>query len=121
MEDMVAHIDSSLVLGKKELGVSGKRNNKESDYSEFKELKKSLNPVNHKNGLGVIICDPIGHVLASCGQPVQALHSPLFAECMIVLCGISLADSAGLVPTVLETDSEVLVRLVNSHYDGLFL
>ncbi|KAL5775240.1 hypothetical protein ACOSP7_012797 [Xanthoceras sorbifolium] len=73
----------------------------------------SLN--NSKVGLGVIIRGSDGQVLASCGKPLKALHSPLIAKSLAVLCGISLSVDARLVPASLETDSETLVKLVNSN------
>ncbi|KAL5753257.1 hypothetical protein ACOSP7_023438 [Xanthoceras sorbifolium] len=43
-----------------------------------------INSFHQMVGLGAIICDSDGEVLASCGQSVKALNSPLIAEYMVV-------------------------------------
>ncbi|KAL5784741.1 hypothetical protein ACOSQ2_007133 [Xanthoceras sorbifolium] len=84
-------------VGKSVLVIGGKRHSEDSYITVTGEMKKCKVTPN-----------------ASYNQPVMTLHSLLVTERMAVLCGISLAEDAGLGPAIIETDSKVLIRLVNS-------
>ncbi|KAK3189322.1 hypothetical protein Dsin_028883 [Dipteronia sinensis] len=65
-------------------------------------------------GVGIIVQNHLGRVIASSSQWISASYSPLTAEAVAVLRGIALAVATGLVPFVLETDTLGLVNLVKA-------
>ncbi|KAL5851925.1 hypothetical protein ACOSQ3_007043 [Xanthoceras sorbifolium] len=77
-------------VGKSVLVIGGKRHSEDSYITVTGEMKKCKVTPN-----------------ASYNQPVMTLHSLLVTERMAVLCGISLAEDAGLGPAIIETDSKV--------------
>ncbi|KAL5750380.1 hypothetical protein ACOSP7_024983 [Xanthoceras sorbifolium] len=70
----------------------------------------------HKNctGLGVIIRDSRGLVMASCVKGFDSLYSPPIAEALAILRGITLAVETGLLLVCVESDTEFVVNLITS-------
>ncbi|KAK0579421.1 hypothetical protein LWI29_026174 [Acer saccharum] len=64
-------------------------------------------------GLGIVVRDVFGTVKLACARKLEAMFSPLVAEALAVLDGIHLAVDAGLVPFQIDTDSLIVVNLVN--------
>lgn len=67
-----------------------------------------------QSGIGVIIRDYQGHVMASLCQNFKACYKPQIVEAMAVLKGIWLAANTGLLPASLDSDALSVVNLVNS-------
>ncbi|KAL5817062.1 hypothetical protein ACOSQ3_025440 [Xanthoceras sorbifolium] len=70
----------------------------------------------HKNctGLGVIIRDSRGLVMASCVKGFDSLYSPPIAEALAILRGITLAVETGLLLVCVESDTKFVVNLITS-------
>lgn len=64
-------------------------------------------------GIGVIIRDSAGCVLASSAQVVNTKLSLVLAKVLSVLRGMRFARETGLWPCLVETDAQVEVKLVN--------
>jgi ribonuclease HI len=71
-------------------------------------------------GLGVVIRDHTGFVMASCSLPLIASFDVQAAEVMAVLRGLIFSRDCGLAPCMLETDAAVVVKWINdgSHLDS---
>ncbi|KAK3218996.1 hypothetical protein Dsin_012966 [Dipteronia sinensis] len=67
-----------------------------------------------RTGLGMVIRDHTGFVMASWAQRLEANYSPLVAEAMAIFRGITFAVEAGLVPIVVESDALAVVNLINA-------
>ncbi|TXG69190.1 hypothetical protein EZV62_004125 [Acer yangbiense] len=65
-------------------------------------------------GIGVVIRDCYGHVMASLCQSFPGLLQPQTVEAVAVLRGFRLALEAGLCPASIESDSLSVVNLINS-------
>ncbi|KAK2662089.1 hypothetical protein Ddye_000663 [Dipteronia dyeriana] len=63
--------------------------------------------------LGVIIRDSVDNVMASSAQSLWAGLSPQSTEAIVLLRGLLLARNSGLWPCSIESDTEVVVNLVN--------
>ncbi|KAK3210463.1 hypothetical protein Dsin_015169 [Dipteronia sinensis] len=63
-------------------------------------------------GLGIIIRDSKGEVLACKAVHLLAGFSPVISEAWAVLHGLRFALETGLVPCYVETDSQVVVNLL---------
>ena len=88
------------------------------DGATFKEQNKS--------GVGVVICDENGMVLASMAKQIPQLYTALEVEAMAASTTLSFATQLGFHRGILESDSLVLVLALikNSTYlstDGLLL
>ncbi|KAK2654195.1 hypothetical protein Ddye_014051 [Dipteronia dyeriana] len=68
---------------------------------------------NHVVGMGMVICDHQGYVMASGVQRLMASYSPQVVEGMVVLYGLNFAVGTGLLPTIIETDMLGVVHLIN--------
>ncbi|KAK1581615.1 hypothetical protein Q3G72_007412 [Acer saccharum] len=70
----------------------------------------------HSNmvGLGLIIRDHSGSVMASSAQGFESKLSPDVAEATGILRGINMAMESGLLPLVIESDAQHVVNLINS-------
>ncbi|KAK1577682.1 hypothetical protein Q3G72_023807 [Acer saccharum] len=69
---------------------------------------------NGRVGVGLVLRDYAGIVLASSVQPIQSPFSALVAEALAILRGLHFAFDTGLFPCTLESDAKVVVDLVNS-------
>ncbi|KAK2645061.1 hypothetical protein Ddye_020256 [Dipteronia dyeriana] len=65
-------------------------------------------------GVGVIIRDYNGMVIASCTQSIYLNYSLVLVESVVVLRGLRFAFKSGIWPCVIESDSQVVVLMVNS-------
>ncbi|KAK3193195.1 hypothetical protein Dsin_024505 [Dipteronia sinensis] len=70
--------------------------------------------MNGKIGIGVIIKDSRGEVLASGAQTIYASLSALTAEDLAVFRGLIFARDSGLSPGIIEFDAQLVVNLINS-------
>ncbi|KAL5739814.1 hypothetical protein ACOSQ2_028994 [Xanthoceras sorbifolium] len=68
-------------------------------------------------GLGVVVRNEVGLVLAAGAQPLQLCVSPQIAEAMVVLRGIQFASKMGIYPIVVECDS---LSIVNIRFQDCF-
>ncbi|KAL5804219.1 hypothetical protein ACOSQ3_031019 [Xanthoceras sorbifolium] len=67
-----------------------------------------------RTGLGVIIRDSRGIVMASYVNGFDSLYFPPIAEALVILRGITLAVQTGLLPICVELDAEFVVNLIMS-------
>ncbi|KAK3204209.1 hypothetical protein Dsin_018255 [Dipteronia sinensis] len=65
-------------------------------------------------GLGIIIHDCFGEVMAVAAMRVNAGYSPLVAEAVALLRGMEFAWDTGLHPAVVESDALGVINQVNS-------
>ncbi|KAK3220167.1 hypothetical protein Dsin_014137 [Dipteronia sinensis] len=65
-------------------------------------------------GVGLVIRDYQGMVMATSAQCICASYSPLLAEAVAVLRGITLAIETGLTPCVIETEALDVVKLIQT-------
>ncbi|KAK3211934.1 hypothetical protein Dsin_016640 [Dipteronia sinensis] len=65
-------------------------------------------------GTGAIIRNSDGMVMPSCVQVLSVSYSPLMAEALAILWGIRFVRDSGRWPCQIESDSQVVVSLVNS-------
>ncbi|KAL5797435.1 hypothetical protein ACOSQ2_002255 [Xanthoceras sorbifolium] len=63
-------------------------------------------------GLGAVIRNSDGQVMALCAKHLHIHCSVVYAEAMALLCGALLASDSGLYPAVLETDALSIIELV---------
>ncbi|KAL5766881.1 hypothetical protein ACOSP7_017498 [Xanthoceras sorbifolium] len=63
--------------------------------------------------VGIIIRNHLGLVCASAAQKMLANFSPMVAEAVALLLGISFAVNSGLCPASLASDAAVVVAAVN--------
>ncbi|KAK3200721.1 hypothetical protein Dsin_024136 [Dipteronia sinensis] len=70
--------------------------------------------MNGRVGLGIIVRDAAGNVLASSAQRVLAGFSIESAEAMAVCKGLLFAEDSGLLPVLVETDALVVVNFIKS-------
>ncbi|KAK0608384.1 hypothetical protein LWI29_029944 [Acer saccharum] len=66
------------------------------------------------SGVGVVIRDWKGEVLASCCQRFEVCFQPFIAEAVAILTGIRLALQLGLFPALLESDALAVVELISA-------
>ncbi|KAK2635971.1 hypothetical protein Ddye_030763 [Dipteronia dyeriana] len=69
---------------------------------------------NGKVGIGIIIRDAAGEVLASSALPISAGFNSQIAEATAILKGLQLGISLGLRPCVVESDCLSVVKLISS-------
>ncbi|KAK3221879.1 hypothetical protein Dsin_008904 [Dipteronia sinensis] len=74
----------------------------------------SLGMGNGKVGIGIIIRDYLGEVLASCSLPILVALALDVAEATAIFRGFIFASEAGLLPCTLESDAQVVVKLINT-------
>ncbi|KAK2654361.1 hypothetical protein Ddye_014217 [Dipteronia dyeriana] len=74
----------------------------------------SLDVQNQVVGIGLIICDSFGLVMAAAAQRIRASYSPLIAEVVAVLHGVDFAVNTGLWPLLIETDALRVVNMVKT-------
>ncbi|KAL5768514.1 hypothetical protein ACOSP7_015060 [Xanthoceras sorbifolium] len=65
-----------------------------------------------KLALGVVIRNGSGEVMLSASRTIDAGLEPSLAKAMAMLIGMKLAVEAGLLPTVVESDSLSIVNLI---------
>ncbi|KAK2636594.1 hypothetical protein Ddye_031386 [Dipteronia dyeriana] len=75
----------------------------------------AINESNRLIGVGAIEHNEEGQVLASSVQSFTAGFSPPVAEATGILRGLRFAIDFGLLPTVLESDGQWVVDLINSN------
>ncbi|KAK3224581.1 hypothetical protein Dsin_004443 [Dipteronia sinensis] len=68
-----------------------------------------------KTGIGLIIRNCFGEVIASSAQPVLAGYSHIVAEALAIFKGLQFARDTGLVPCCIESNAQVVVNLINSN------
>ncbi|KAK1553045.1 hypothetical protein Q3G72_027785 [Acer saccharum] len=69
---------------------------------------------NHRVGIGIVIRDSVGSVMASCSQFLVASFDNNVAGIMAILRGILFSKDCGLSPCVLEFDNKVVVKRVRN-------
>ncbi|KAK3217644.1 hypothetical protein Dsin_011614 [Dipteronia sinensis] len=67
----------------------------------------------NSTGVGLVIRDHCGTVVASSSQQVEAYFSPQIAEAVAILRCMIFAVDSGLVPAVIESDALGVVNFVN--------
>ncbi|KAK3230042.1 hypothetical protein Dsin_001923 [Dipteronia sinensis] len=67
-----------------------------------------------KVGIGIIVRDSSGAVMASVSQIIRAGYDPLIAEATAILRGVQLALEAGFWHCIIESNAQVIVNLINS-------
>ncbi|KAL5802996.1 hypothetical protein ACOSQ4_031301 [Xanthoceras sorbifolium] len=67
-------------------------------------------------GIGVVIRDHRGFVVALCAQGLDSLFSPSIAEALAILRGVKLAIDNGLSLFCLESDADVVVKMITSKF-----
>ncbi|KAL5761774.1 hypothetical protein ACOSP7_018038 [Xanthoceras sorbifolium] len=72
------------------------------------DLKKGL------VGLGIILIDHSGSIMAANAQKLVAGYSVTIAEALAMLKGIQFALATSLLPTIVETDSLEVVSIINN-------
>ncbi|KAH7575609.1 hypothetical protein JRO89_XS02G0162200 [Xanthoceras sorbifolium] len=77
----------------------------------------ALNSSSKLVGLGAVIRDSNGNVMAACAKRLHLLCSAAHAEALALLCGVQLAINAGLTPTISEVAH--VSRSANMVADGL--
>lgn len=65
-------------------------------------------------GLGVVVADSNGNMVAAAFQKEVFQHSVAFMEAEAVKLGIHIAQSAGCSPLILESDSQEVVGLIQN-------
>ncbi|KAK2649997.1 hypothetical protein Ddye_017486 [Dipteronia dyeriana] len=65
-------------------------------------------------GVGAVIRNHLGQVMASTAQRLEVSISTKLAEAMAILRGIVFTVDSGLVPTVIESNALSVVSLINS-------
>ncbi|KAK3230518.1 hypothetical protein Dsin_002399 [Dipteronia sinensis] len=70
-----------------------------------------------KVGLGIIIRDGVGVVLACRSMPIMAGFSPLISKALAILYGLLFALDVGLVLCLVETDAQVIANLLRNDAD----
>ncbi|KAK2649436.1 hypothetical protein Ddye_016925 [Dipteronia dyeriana] len=91
-----------------------------SFIQEFRDVNfpEAKSPVsadgNGKVGLGIIIHDGGGEVLACRAVPILADFSPVISEALAILHGLRFALEIGRVPCLVETDSLVIINLLRN-------
>ncbi|KAK3213054.1 hypothetical protein Dsin_017760 [Dipteronia sinensis] len=74
-------------------------------------------PLNNRDkvsGIGMVIRDCNGHVMASMCHNIRVCFQPHIAEAMAILRGLHLAIETGLVPASLESDALSVVKAIDS-------
>ncbi|KAK0574247.1 hypothetical protein LWI29_020355 [Acer saccharum] len=64
-------------------------------------------------GIGLVICNFEGCVMATSSQRICAYYSPMVDEAVAIMKGLHLAFDTGLVPLDLVSDAAVVVGMVN--------
>ena len=77
-------------------------------------IDATLNVHGQMSGLGVVIRDCNGQVMASLCSQLGVCYSPEIAEVLAIRRGLRLAMETGLVPVVLESDASVVVNAIGS-------
>ncbi|KAK1572459.1 hypothetical protein Q3G72_032892 [Acer saccharum] len=72
-----------------------------------------LDLVNGKVGVGIVIRNFVGEVLASYAQPFPTVLSPALAEAIAIFRGFIFAGESGILPCTMESDAQVVVKLIN--------
>lgn len=86
-----------------------------SDASLFKvNTEARIDLGKNRTGSGAIIRDYRGLVMASCAQNLTMAFPPLLAEAVGILRSICFAWESGLSPCLVESDSQVVVSMINS-------
>lgn len=67
-------------------------------------------------GIGLVIRDLQGIVMATSTQRIHASYSPLVAEAVAVLRGVIMTIETGLTPFVVETDALGVANLVKAGF-----
>ncbi|KAL5826763.1 hypothetical protein ACOSQ3_018604 [Xanthoceras sorbifolium] len=75
-------------------------------------IDASLNIQEGIIGLGIIIRDSAGVVLASSAQRIASPFPPPLAEALGILRGLIFAKESGLLPTALESDALAIVNAI---------
>ncbi|KAK2638091.1 hypothetical protein Ddye_025886 [Dipteronia dyeriana] len=65
-------------------------------------------------GYGIAIRNHVGAVLASSTQVAGAFFSPMVAEAMAILTGLEFAQESGLFPCMVESNAQIVVKLIQS-------
>ncbi|KAK3229054.1 hypothetical protein Dsin_000935 [Dipteronia sinensis] len=77
-------------------------------------IDAALDAESGRVGVGIIIRNHLGEVMASSAQSVDAGYSPQVAEALAIFRGLIFARDSGLLPCSVESDAQVIVNLINS-------
>ncbi|TXG48435.1 hypothetical protein EZV62_027729 [Acer yangbiense] len=77
----------------------------------------AIDVVSNKVGIGIIIQDFLGSVMASSVQMIAASYSPQLAEAFAIFRGLHFVEECGLLPYAIESDVQVVINLIS---DGCF-
>ena len=72
-----------------------------------------INVVGRLVGVGIVIHDSEGFVMASSSQKIEATFSPQVVEAVAIYRGLQLAIDIGLTPCKIKSDAEVIVGWIN--------
>ncbi|KAK0587875.1 hypothetical protein LWI29_030314 [Acer saccharum] len=79
-------------------------------------LDAALSVAKGVSGVGVVVRDWKGEVLASCCQRFEVCFPPLIAEVVAVLTGMRLALQLGLFPAMVESNALAVVELISAKF-----
>ncbi|KAK3198024.1 hypothetical protein Dsin_021439 [Dipteronia sinensis] len=66
-----------------------------------------------KIGIGVVIREHTGFVMASCAQKIDVGYSPVLVEAEAILRGLQFTKDSGLCHVVVESDAAIVVAYIN--------
>ncbi|XP_062028451.1 uncharacterized protein LOC133744339 [Rosa rugosa] len=75
----------------------------------------SFNHITRKGGLGFVVRNELGHMLAGGACPLSGLISPEHAEILACKRAVEFAADHALIPAVLETDASEVKRQLTQH------
>ena len=81
------------------------------DRATFKDINKA--------GLGIVIQDGLGQVLASLSEQIQLPYSSDLVEAIAAARAIYFAAELGFSSYVLESDSELIIKALKNEEDSL--
>ncbi|KAK2661402.1 hypothetical protein Ddye_007935 [Dipteronia dyeriana] len=73
----------------------------------------AISPSDKVVGLGIVIHDHEGRIMASYAQNLSIALSPQTIEAAAILRGLDLAVEVGLYPAIVESDALTVVNLIN--------
>ncbi|KAK3206766.1 hypothetical protein Dsin_020812 [Dipteronia sinensis] len=81
----------------------------------------AINEKEGRIGLGIVIRDHSGAVMASCFLTLAAFFDANTAETMAIYKGLIFSRDCGIFPCVIESDAAVVVKWINedSHWDSI--
>ncbi|KAL5766515.1 hypothetical protein ACOSP7_017132 [Xanthoceras sorbifolium] len=106
-------VHSSLVLDVEDVVPWSRAYLADLRAAPFSVLDAAVDVLNNRIGLGVVIRDGHGEVVAALAKGLNSLLSVDCAESLAILEGIRFAHSLGISPVGVESDSASVVGLIN--------